>query len=155
MGIEFFDHGGRKDRPDYLIDYVPRSSSQATHNLDHLLALSNDELEAMLKPVLLEHGLSADGESSRFRSWRTCGRFPGQLAPKLISARTQQAEALGFWPWARPLSRVSGALSNQIIVPLGRTHGPSPPLSGDSDDVNDAISPQTHRLFWLKFGLGI
>jgi DNA phosphorothioation-dependent restriction protein DptH len=33
MGIEFFDHGGRKNRPDYLIDYVPGASSQATHNL--------------------------------------------------------------------------------------------------------------------------
>ena len=97
MGIEFFDHGGRKDRPDYLIDYEPRSSSQATHNLI-ISSRSNDELEAMLKPVLLEHGLSADGEQ--------VGSDPGepavasgQLAPKLISARTQQAEALGFWPW--------------------------------------------------------
>jgi hypothetical protein len=28
MGIEFFDHGGRKNRPDYLIDYVPGASSR-------------------------------------------------------------------------------------------------------------------------------
>ncbi|EQD40515.1 hypothetical protein B1A_16413, partial [mine drainage metagenome] len=63
MGIEFFDHGGRKNRPDYLIDYVPGASSQATHNLI-ISSRSSDELEAMLKPVLLGHGLSADGEQS-------------------------------------------------------------------------------------------
>ncbi len=56
MGIEFFDHGGRKNRPDYLIDYVPGGSSQATHNLI-ISSRSTDELEAMLKPVLLRHGL--------------------------------------------------------------------------------------------------
>src|SRR3546814_18156226 len=61
MGIEFFDHGGRKNRPDYLIDYVPGASSQATHNMI-ISSRSNDELEAMLKQVMLAHGLSANGE---------------------------------------------------------------------------------------------
>lgn len=138
MGIEFFDHGGRKNRPDYLIDYVPGASSQATHNLI-ISSRSNDELEAMLKPVLLEHGLSADGEQS-VQILANLRSLSGQLALKLISARTQQAEALGL-ALARLYLEYQGALSNQIIVPLD-AHTDLYRSSGESDDVNDAISLQ-------------
>lgn len=138
MGIEFFDHGGRKNRPDYLIDYVPGASSQATHNLI-ISSRSNDELEAMLKPVLLEHGLSADGEQS-VQILANLRSLSGQLALKLISARTQQAEALGL-ALARLYLEYQGALSNQIIVPLD-AHTDLYRVSGESDDVNDAISLQ-------------
>lgn len=138
MGIEFFDHGGRKNRPDYLIDYVPGASSQATHNLI-ISSRSNDELEAMLKPVLLEHGLSADSEQS-VQILANLRSLSGQLALKLISARTQQAEALGL-ALARLYLEYQGALSNQIIVPLD-AHTDLYRSSGESDDVNDAISLQ-------------
>ncbi|EAW1630204.1 ATP-binding protein [Salmonella enterica subsp. enterica serovar Herston] len=138
MGIEFFDHGGRKNRPDYLIDYVPGASSQATHNLI-ISSRSNDELEAMLKPVLLEHGLSANGEQS-VQILANLRSLSGQLALKLISARTQQAEALGL-ALARLYLEYQGALSNQIIVPLD-AHTDLYRSSGESDDVNDAISLQ-------------
>lgn len=138
MGIEFFDHGGRKNRPDYLIDYVPGASSQATHNLI-ISSRSNDELEAMLKPVLLEHGLSADGEQS-VQILANLRSLSGQLALKLISARTQQAEALGL-ALARLYLEYQGALSNQVIVPLD-AHTDLYRSSGESDDVNDAISLQ-------------
>ena len=33
MGIEFFDHGGRRDRPDYLIDYTPATVPEHGHRL--------------------------------------------------------------------------------------------------------------------------
>ncbi|EOY4003217.1 ATP-binding protein [Klebsiella pneumoniae subsp. pneumoniae] len=138
MGIEFFDHGGRKNRPDYLIDYVPGASSQATHNL-MISSRSNDELEAMLKPVLLEHDLSADGEQS-VQILANLRSLSGQLALKLISARTQQAEALGL-ALARLYLEYQGALNNQIIVPLD-AHTDLYRSSGESDDVNDAISLQ-------------
>ncbi|PPD34014.1 MAG: hypothetical protein CTY19_05770 [Methylomonas sp.] len=138
MGIEFFDHGGRKNRPDYLIDYVPGASSQATHNLI-ISSRSNDELEAMLKPVLLEHGLSADGEQS-VQILANLRSLSGQLALKLISARTQQAEALGL-ALARLYLEYQGALSNQVIVPLD-AHTDLYRTSGELDDVNDAISLQ-------------
>lgn len=138
MGIEFFDHGGRKNRPDYLIDYVPGASSQATHNLI-ISSRSNDELEAMLKPVLLEHGLSADEEQS-VQILANLRSLSGQLALKLISARTQQTEALGL-ALARLYLEYQGALSNQVIVPLD-AHTNLYRSSGDSDDVNDAISLQ-------------
>ena len=139
MGIEFFDHGGQKNRPDYLIDYVPGvSSSQATHSLI-ISSCSNDELEAMLKPVLLEHGLSADREQA-LRILASLRSLSGQLALKLISARTQQTEALGL-ALARLYLEYQGALSNQIIVPLD-AHTDLYRSSGGSDDVNDAISLQ-------------
>ncbi|MGF7129114.1 DNA phosphorothioation-dependent restriction protein DptH [Paraburkholderia sp. EB58] len=138
MGIEFFDHGGRKNRPDYLIDYVPGASSQGTHNLI-ISSRSNDELEAMLKPVLLERGLSADGEQS-IQLLASLRSLSGQLALKLISARTQQAEALGL-ALARLYLEYQGALSDQIIVPLD-AHTDLYRTSGESDDVNDAISLQ-------------
>lgn len=138
MGIEFFDHGGRKNRPDYLIDYVPGASSQAGHNLI-ISSRSNDELEAMLKPVLLERGLSAAGDQS-IQILASLRSLSGQLALKLISARTQQAEALGL-ALARLYLEYQGALSNQVIVPLD-AHTDLYRSNGESDDVNDAISLQ-------------
>jgi len=138
MGIEFFDHGGRKNRPDYLIDFVPGTSSQATHNLI-ISSRSSDELEAMLKPVLLEYGLSADGEQS-VQILANLRSLSGQLALKLISARTQQAEALGL-ALARLYLDYQGALNNQIIVPLD-AHTDLYRAGGDSEDINDAISLQ-------------
>lgn len=138
MGIEFFDHGGRKNRPDYLIDYVPGASSQATHNLI-ISSRSNDELEAMLKPVLLGHGLSADGEQS-VQILANLRSLSGQLALKLISAPTQQAEALGL-ALARLYLEYQGALSNQVIVPLD-AHTDLYRSGGEADDANDAISLQ-------------
>ena len=138
MGIEFFDHGGRKNRPEYLIDYVPGANSLATHNLI-ISSRSNDELEAMLKPVLQEHGLSADGEQA-VQILANLRSLSGQLALKLISARTQQAEALGL-ALARLYLEYQGALSNQVIVPLD-AHIDLYRSSGEIDDVNNAISLQ-------------
>lgn len=138
MGIEFFDHGGRKNRPDYLIDYVPGTSSQATHNLI-ISSRSNDELVAMLKPVLLGYGLSADGEQS-VQILANLRSLSGQLALKLISAPTQQAEALGL-ALARLYLEYQGALSNQVIVPLD-AHTDLYRSSGDAEDANDAMSLQ-------------
>lgn len=138
MGIEFFDHGGRKNRPDYLIDYVPGASSQATHNLI-ISSRATDELEAMLKPVLVEHGLSADGDQS-IQVLANLRSLSGQLALKLISARTQQVEALGL-ALARLYLEYQGALSNQVIVPLD-AHTDLYRSSGETDDVNYAISLQ-------------
>lgn len=138
MGIEFFDHGGRKNRPDYLIDYVPGGSSQTTHNLI-ISSRSTNELEAMLKPVLLGHGLSADGEQS-VQILANLRSLSGQLALKLISAPAQQAEALGI-ALARLYLEYQGALNNQVILPLD-AHTDLYRTSGEADDINDAISLQ-------------
>lgn len=138
MGIEFFDHGGRKNRPDYLIDYVPGASSQATHNLI-ISSRSSDELNAMLKPVLLRHGLSADGDQS-VQILAHLRSLSGQLALKLISASTQQDEALGL-ALARLYLEYQGALNNQIIVPLD-AHTDLYRSSGGAEEVSDAVSLQ-------------
>ena len=132
MGIEFFDHGGRKDRPDYLIDYLPGASLQSTHNLI-ISSRSNEELEAMLKPVLLKHGLSADSEQA-IQILTGLRSLSGQLALKLISAPTQQTEALGL-ALARLYLEYQGALSNQIIVPLD-VHTNLYRLSDEADNSN-------------------
>jgi len=138
MGIEFFDHGGRKNRPDYLIDYVPGANSQSTHNLI-ISSRSTDELEAMLKPVLQGYGLSVNGNQS-VQILAHLRSLSGQLALKLISAPTQQAEALGL-ALARLYLEYQGALSNQVIVPLD-AHTDLYRTSGETDDINDSISLQ-------------
>ncbi len=149
MGIEFFDHGGRKDRPDYLIDFVPRSSSQTTHNLI-ISSRSSDELQAMLKPVLLAQGLSADGEQS-LQILANLRSLSGQLALKLISAPTQQAEALGL-ALARLYLEYQGALSNQIIVPLD-AHTDLYRSNGEAEDLDEATSLQRTDLALFDLNL--
>jgi len=138
MGIEFFDHGGRKNRPDYLIDYIPGAGSQSTHNLI-ISSRSSNELEAMLKPVLSKHGLSADGNQA-VQILAHLRSLSGQIALKLISAPTQQAEALGL-ALARMYLEYQGALSNQVIVPLD-AHIDLYRLRGETGDVDEGLSLQ-------------
>ncbi len=115
MGIEFFDHGGRGDRPDYLIDYTPASVSEHGHKLV-ISSRSLSELEAILRPVLQQYGLDAEGMHAviileQLRS------LSGRLALKLVSSPTARAEALGM-ALARLYLAFQGALTNQIVVPL-------------------------------------
>jgi hypothetical protein len=138
MGIEFFDHGGLKERPDYLIDYVPATNAQTTHNLI-ISSRSTDELEAMLKPVLREKGLSA-GPDQAVEILANLRSLSGQLALKLISAPTQQAEALGL-ALARLYLEYQGALANQVIMPLD-AHTDLYGSAGESGDPEEGISLQ-------------
>ena len=115
MGIEFFDHGGRRDRPDYLIDYTPSAVPEHGHRLV-ISSRSLAELEAILRPVLREYGLDSDGRHAvvildQLRS------LSGRLALKLVSSPTARAEALGL-ALARLFLEYQGALRNQIVVPL-------------------------------------
>jgi hypothetical protein len=115
MGIEFFDHGGRRDRPDYLIDYTPSAVPDHGHRLV-ISSRSLSELEAILRPVLRQYGLDAEGRHAvvileQLRS------LSGRLALKLVSSPTARAEALGM-ALARLFLEYQGALRNQIVVPL-------------------------------------
>jgi DNA phosphorothioation-dependent restriction protein DptH len=115
MGIEFFDHGGRRDRPDYLIDYTPATVPEHGHRLV-ISSRSLSELEAILRPVLKQYGLDAEGRQAilileQLRS------LSGRLALKLVSSPTARAEALGM-ALARLYLNYQGALRNQIVVPL-------------------------------------
>lgn len=115
MGIEFFDHAGKKDRPDYLIDYIPST----TPGLGHRLIISSrsiSELEAMLRPVLEQYGIGgkiidAVAILDQLRS------LSGRIALKLISSSTSKAEVLGL-ALARLFLQSNGALRNQIVIPL-------------------------------------
>ena len=115
MGIEFFDHGGRRDRPDYLIDHSPDVGAALGHRLT-ITSRSVAELEAMLVPLLEDYGLPADGRHAvavldQLRS------LSGRLALKLISAPSQRAEALGL-ALSRMYLEHQGAFQSQIAVPL-------------------------------------
>jgi DNA phosphorothioation-dependent restriction protein DptH len=115
MGIEFFDHGGRRDRPDYLIDYTPTAVADHGHRLV-ISSRSLAELEAILRPVLRQYGLDAEGRHAvvileQLRS------LSGRLALKLVSSPTARAEALGM-ALARLFLEYQGALRDQIVVPL-------------------------------------
>ena len=115
MGIEFFDHGGRRDRPDYLIDYTPSTVPEHGHRLI-ISSRSLAELEAILRPVLEEYGLDTSERHAvvvldQLRS------LSGRLALKLVSGPTARAEAMGL-ALARMFLEHQGALRNQIVVPL-------------------------------------
>ena len=115
MGIEFFDHGGKRDRPDYLIDYTPPMVAGHGHRLI-ISSRSLAELEAILRPVLQEYGLGAS-EQHAVLILNQLRSLSGRLALKLVSAPTARAEALGI-ALARLFLEYQGALRNQIVVPL-------------------------------------
>ena len=115
MGIEFFDHGGQRDRPDYLIDYTPTTVQEHGHRLI-VSSRSLAELEAILRPVLADYGLDAN-ERHAVLLLDQLRSLSGRLALKLVSGKTARAEALGM-ALARLFLEYQGALRNQIVVPL-------------------------------------
>ena len=137
LGIEFFDHGGRAARPDYLIDHSPDMANALGHRLV-ITSRSVAELEALLRPVLEQYGLSAEGRHAvvlldQLRS------LSGRLALKLISSPTQRAEALGL-----ALSRLylehQGVFENQIVLPLDAHLELYRVLKAQADELGDEVS---------------
>ena len=137
LGIEFFDHGGHATRPDYLIDHSPDMASMLGHRLV-ITSRSVAELEALLRPVLEQYGLQAEGRHAvvlldQLRS------LSGRLALKLISSPTQRAEALGL-----ALSRLylehQGVFENQIVVPLDAHLELYRVLKQGADELGEEVS---------------
>lgn len=137
LGIEFFDHGGRANRPDYLIDHAPIGGVNSNHQLV-VTSRSLEELEALIKPVLQSYKLDATPAHTvaildQLRS------LSGQLALKLLSASTQRAEALGL-----ALSRLylahQGVFENQIVIPLDAHLELYDDIRSGADTLNDEIS---------------
>lgn len=137
LGIEFFDHGGHETRPDYLIDHSPDMASTLGHRLV-ITSRSVAELEALLRPVLEQYGLQAEGRHvvvllNQLRS------LSGRLALKLISSPTQRAEALGL-----ALSRLylehQGVFENQIVVPLDSHLDLYHSLKQGADELGNEVS---------------
>jgi hypothetical protein len=137
LGIEFFDHGGHPTRPDYLIDHSPDMASTLGHRLV-ITSRSVAELEALLRPVLQQYGLQAEGRHAlvlldQLRS------LSGRVALKLISSPTQRAEALGL-----ALSRLylehQGVFTNQVVVPLDAHLDLYRVLRQQADELGDEVS---------------
>ncbi len=137
MGIEFFDHGGKPGRPDYLIDHSPESLGNAGHRLV-ITSRSVAELEAMLRPVLKEYRLDAEGRHAvalldQLRS------LSGRLALKLISSPTQRAEALGL-ALSRMYLEHQGVFENQIVVPLDAHLELYRAIQKHAEEIGDEVS---------------
>jgi DNA phosphorothioation-dependent restriction protein DptH len=137
LGIEFFDHGGHATRPDYLIDHSPDMASTLGHRLV-ITSRSVAELEALLRPVLEQYGLQAEGRHAivlldQLRS------LSGRLALKLISSPTQRKEALGL-----ALSRLylehQGVFENQIVIPLDAHLDLYHVLKQQADELGEEVS---------------
>jgi DNA phosphorothioation-dependent restriction protein DptH len=137
LGIEFFDHGGHSTRPDYLIDHSPEMASTLGHRLV-ITSRSVAELQALLRPVLEQYGLQAEGRHAvvlldQLRS------LSGRLALKLISSPTQRAEALGL-----ALSRLylehQGVFENQVVVPLDAHLELYRVLKAQANELGDEVS---------------
>ena len=137
MGIEFFDHGGQRGRPDYLIDHSPDLAGSFGHRLT-VTSRSIEELEAMLCPVLERYQLRAEGRhaSAILDQLRS---LSGRLALKLISAPTQRAEALGL-ALSRMYLEHQGVFANQVVVPLDAHLELYRKLKKTADELGDDVS---------------
>ena len=136
MGIEFFDHGGRRDRPDYLIDFVPSTAPGQGHRLI-ISSRSIAELEAMIRPVLKQYGLDAAGKHAA-KILDQLRALSGRIALKLVSSSTARAEVLGL-ALARLYLLYQGALANQIVVPLDSHTELFRIVKSQLDEVGDEI----------------
>jgi DNA phosphorothioation-dependent restriction protein DptH len=137
MGIEYFDHAGNSQRPNYIIDHTPDNIGLGGHQLI-ITSRSLTELEALLRPVLQSYGLEAEGGHAlaildQLRS------LSGRLALKLISAATQRAEALGL-ALSRMFLEHQGAFENQIVVPLDSHLELYQELKAKAEDAGEALS---------------
>jgi DNA phosphorothioation-dependent restriction protein DptH len=151
IGIEFFDHGGqrgqgeheglgkRDERPAYLIDYTPGSTTGSGHQL---ITTSRAllELQATLLPLLQQHELTSDSTTTTLLLDQLRA-LSGRLALKLISSTNHQTEALGL-ALARLFLLQQGALSNQIILPLDAHLDLFYSAKQASEEVGEAITLQ-------------
>ena len=155
MGIEFFDHGGRhgrRDRPDYLIDYTPPMVVGHGHRLI-ISSRSLAELEAILRPVLDEYGLEAS-ERHAVLILDQLRSLSGRLALKLASAPTARAEALGI-ALARLFLEYQGALRNQVVVPLDSHVDLFHAAASQADAIGDEVSLRRTDLALFDLNLGL
>ncbi|MFC9387531.1 methylation-associated defense system ATP-binding protein MAD8 [Streptomyces venezuelae] len=116
VGLEYFDHAGRHDRPEYVIDYAPSLDSSLGHQI-MVSSNSVDELRNLLGPTAEQHGIDVEQRhlNSFFEQLRL---LSGNLAFKLAStAPNQRTEVLGL-SLARLYLDYQGALHNQVVVPL-------------------------------------
>ncbi|MCC2523579.1 methylation-associated defense system ATP-binding protein MAD8 [Vibrio coralliilyticus] len=115
LGIEFFDHGGKDARPDYLIDHSPELVSSNTHNFV-ITSRSTTEIEALLKGTLEQHQIVPDVHKATL-VLDALRALSGRLALKLASNSSSKSEALGL-ALAKLYLEYQGVFKNQVVVPL-------------------------------------
>lgn len=115
LGIEFFDHGGKDGRPDYLIDHSPEMVSSNTHNFV-ITSRSTTEIEALLRGTLEQHQIVPDVDKAT-RVLDSLRALSGRLALKLASNSSSKSEALGL-ALSKLYLEYQGVFKDQIIVPL-------------------------------------
>ena len=114
IGIEFFDHGGRSQRPPYLVDYLPNATASFGHKLV-VTSRSLSELESNLSQVLEKQyqiKLQANQATVILEQLRS---LSGRLALKLLSSATQQSEVIGL-AFARLFLQYQGASQSDVPV---------------------------------------
>ena len=137
MGIEFFDHGGRAGRPEYLIDHTPDLSGGLGHQLV-ITSRSLAELRAILRPVLEQFGLTAGAHYAE-AVLAQLRALSGRLALKLISAPNQRAEALGL-ALCRMYLEHQGLFEDQVVVPLDAHLDLYQSLGRCADELGEDVS---------------
>jgi hypothetical protein len=115
LGIEFFDHGGQKDRPEYLIDHSPDFKTSFSPKLV-ITSRSLEVAETFFAQALAEKELNC-ATSIAPQLLGALRSLSGRLALKLISSATQRAEALGL-ALAKLYLDYQNAFEDQIVVPL-------------------------------------
>jgi len=115
LGIEFFDHGGKDGRPDYLIDHSPEMASSNSHNFV-ITSRSTTEIEALLKGTLEQHQITPDVDKAT-RVLDSLRALSGRLALKLASNSASKSEALGL-ALSKLYLEYQGVLNDQVVVPL-------------------------------------
>ncbi|MCM7168349.1 methylation-associated defense system ATP-binding protein MAD8 [Enterobacter quasiroggenkampii] len=115
LGIEFFDHGGKDGRPDYLIDHSPEMASSNTHNFV-ITSRSTTEIEALMRGTLEQHQIVSDVDKAT-RVLDSLRALSGRLALKLASNSASKSEALGL-ALSKLYLEYQGVFKDQIIVPL-------------------------------------
>jgi DNA phosphorothioation-dependent restriction protein DptH len=115
LGIEYFDHGGKDGRPDYLIDHSPEMASSNSHNFV-ITSRSTTEIEALLKSTLEQHQIAPDVNKAT-RVLDSLRALSGRLALKLASNSASKSEALGL-ALSKLYLEYQGVFRDQVVVPL-------------------------------------
>ncbi|MFT4927250.1 MAG: DNA phosphorothioation-dependent restriction protein DptH, partial [Phenylobacterium sp.] len=115
LGIEFFDHGGKDGRPDYLIDHSPEMTAANSHNFV-ITSRSTTEIEALLKGTLEQHQIKPDVKKAT-RILDSLRALSGRLALKLASNNASKTEALGL-ALSKLYLEYQGVFKDQIVIPL-------------------------------------
>ncbi|WP_103504822.1 MULTISPECIES: hypothetical protein [unclassified Streptomyces] len=144
LGLEYFDHAGQRDRPEYVIDYAPSLDSGLGHQI-MVSSNSVEELRTLLGPTAQQHGLDVEQRhlNTFFEQLRL---LSGNLAFKLAStAPTQRTEVLGL-ALARLYLDYQDALHNQIVVPLDAHPELYAEVRRQARELGDALSFQRSDL---------